>query len=70
MRRRRVVRALALLAAAGFLVLVVNAVVAERQTKPAEAGVGRILELPGGDIQVREDGRGEVDPHHPDDIII
>lgn len=56
MRRRRPVRALAALLALGLVLLVANAVLAERASKPARADVGRILELPGGDVQVREDG--------------
>ena len=47
--------------AAGALVLllaalVVNDVVSRRETKPARADIGRILRLPGGSLQVREDG--------------
>lgn len=46
---------------AGFLVvllvtLVVNHVITTRETKPAQADIGRIVKLRGGDIQVREDG--------------
>ena len=58
MRRRRIVRVLAAVAAPAILVLAVNVVIAERATKPAEAGIGRVLELAGGDLHVREDGRG------------
>ena len=46
---------LALLAVFGVL-LAVNTVVMDRETKAAEADVGRVMELPGGDLQVREDG--------------
>ncbi|MEX2023766.1 MAG: alpha/beta fold hydrolase [Thermoleophilaceae bacterium] len=43
---------LALLAVA----LAVNAFVTARETQPAEADIGRVLELPGPDLQVRERG--------------
>lgn len=36
--------------------LVANTIAMNHQTKPAEADIGRILRLPGGDLQVREDG--------------
>ena len=38
----------------GFLA--VNTWVAERQSKDAEGGIGRVVRLPGGDVHVREDG--------------
>ena len=38
------------------VLLVVNTVGADNQTKSAKADVGRILKLPGGDLQVRESG--------------
>ena len=37
-------------------VLVANTIALNHQTKPAKADIGRILRLPGGDLQVREDG--------------
>jgi pimeloyl-ACP methyl ester carboxylesterase len=36
--------------------LLINTWLVERETEPADADIGRILELPGGDVQVREDG--------------
>jgi pimeloyl-ACP methyl ester carboxylesterase len=36
--------------------LAVNTVVTDRETETARADVGRVIELPGGDLQVREDG--------------
>lgn len=53
---RRIVLLLLLLIA---VALAVNTVLTERETKAAKADVGRILELPGTDLQVRE--RGPVD---------
>ncbi len=49
-----------LIAVAAILVvlLTITTIVQERDTKPAKADIGEILELPGGDIQVREDGKG------------
>jgi pimeloyl-ACP methyl ester carboxylesterase len=38
------------------VLLAVNTIVTNAETKPAEAALGRILELPEGDIHVREDG--------------
>jgi pimeloyl-ACP methyl ester carboxylesterase len=38
------------------VLLAVNTVAMDRETKAAEADVGRVMELPGGDLQVREDG--------------
>jgi pimeloyl-ACP methyl ester carboxylesterase len=38
------------------VVLAVNAMVVDGQTKPAEADIGRVLDLPGGDLQVRDRG--------------
>lgn len=52
-RRRRTV--LVVLAAIAALLLV-NTLLVELETEPAEPDIGRILELPGGDVQVREDG--------------
>jgi pimeloyl-ACP methyl ester carboxylesterase len=50
---RKTVLLLLVVLAAG---LVVNAVLTSRHTKPAKADVGRIVELPGPDLQVRERG--------------
>jgi pimeloyl-ACP methyl ester carboxylesterase len=36
--------------------LVVNTVVTDRETEAAKADSGRVVDLPGGDLQVREDG--------------
>ncbi len=38
------------------VLLAVNTVVMDRETKAAEADAGRIIDLPGGDLQVRESG--------------
>ena len=38
------------------VVLGVNALATDAVTKPAHAGIGRILHIQGGDLQVREDG--------------
>ncbi|HEX8053618.1 MAG TPA: alpha/beta hydrolase [Thermoleophilaceae bacterium] len=62
-RRRRI--ALLVLAAVAVL-LAVNTVLVERDTDPADPDIGRILELPGGDVQVREDG----DPDDPPLILV
>ena len=44
------------------VLLAVNTIVSDRETKAAKADVGRIVDLPGGDVQVREDGpRGAPD---------
>lgn len=50
--RRLILIAVALIAIA----LAVNAVVTDRQTAQAEADAGRVLDLPGADLQVRERG--------------
>jgi pimeloyl-ACP methyl ester carboxylesterase len=50
--RRLLLIALAVLA----VLLTVNTVVTDRDTKAAKADVGRVIDLPGGDLQVREDG--------------
>jgi pimeloyl-ACP methyl ester carboxylesterase len=39
------------------VLLAVNTVLTDRETKAAKADGGRIVDLPGGDLQVREDGR-------------
>jgi pimeloyl-ACP methyl ester carboxylesterase len=46
---------LALLVVVAVL-LAVNTIVTDRQTKAAKADVGRLIDIPGGDLQVREDG--------------
>jgi len=50
--RRKALLVVGVLAA----LLALNTVLVERDTDPADADIGRILELPGGDVQVREDG--------------
>jgi pimeloyl-ACP methyl ester carboxylesterase len=45
-----------IIVAALAALLVVNTIALNHQTKPANADIGRILRLPGGDLQVREDG--------------
>jgi pimeloyl-ACP methyl ester carboxylesterase len=50
--RRLALIALAVLAVA----LIVNQLVVGGKTEPADADVGRVLDLPGGDLQVRERG--------------
>ena len=40
--------------------LAVNTVVTDRETESAHADVGRIVDLPGGDLQVREDGPADA----------
>jgi pimeloyl-ACP methyl ester carboxylesterase len=54
---RRVLLALLLVLVAA---LVVNTIVTDRETRPAKADVGRVLDLPGGDLQVREDGPADA----------
>jgi pimeloyl-ACP methyl ester carboxylesterase len=49
-------RLLLALLAVLVVLLVVNTIVTDSQTKAAKADVGRIIDLPGGDLQVREDG--------------
>jgi pimeloyl-ACP methyl ester carboxylesterase len=39
------------------LAIAVNTLVIDRQTKPAKADLGRIVDLQGGDLQVRTEGR-------------
>jgi pimeloyl-ACP methyl ester carboxylesterase len=53
---RRFPRVTAVGAAAVVALLLINTWVVERATEPAKPDIGRIVELPGGDIQVREDG--------------
>src|SRR6188474_3018319 len=49
-------RTLLALLAALVVLLAVNTVVTDRETEAAKADAGRIIDLPGGDLQVREDG--------------
>jgi pimeloyl-ACP methyl ester carboxylesterase len=42
--------------------LAVNTVVSDRETQAAEADVGRVIDLPDGDLQVREDGPADGPP--------
>lgn len=44
------------------VLLAVNTIVTDGETKPAKADGGRIVALPGGDLQVREDGRAGAAP--------
>ena len=53
---RRVFLVIAALVLVAIGALILNAVLAERDVEPARADVGRILRLPGGDMQIREDG--------------
>ena len=57
--KRRWKVALGLLGVLALLLalLLVNAFVTSRDTKPAKADVGHVLDLPGGALQVREDGK-------------
>jgi pimeloyl-ACP methyl ester carboxylesterase len=50
--RRALLGLLAVLA----VLLAVNTIVTNRDTEPARADAGRVIDLPGGDLQVREDG--------------
>ena len=63
MRKRRIaVWLLAVLVVA----LAINTVLVERETESADPDIGRILELPAGDVQIREDG----DPNDPPLILV
>lgn len=42
--------------------LAVNTVVTDRETEAAQADAGRVIDLPGGDLQVREDGPTDGSP--------
>jgi pimeloyl-ACP methyl ester carboxylesterase len=44
------------------ILLVVNTVVTDRETTPANADGGQIVDLPGGDLHVREDGSPDSPP--------
>lgn len=48
--------------AAIVVLLAVNTIVTNNETEPAKADGGRIVDLPGGDLQVREDGRAGAPP--------
>jgi pimeloyl-ACP methyl ester carboxylesterase len=50
---RRVLLALLVVLA---ILLAVNTIVTDNETKTARADIGQVIELPGGDLQVREDG--------------
>jgi pimeloyl-ACP methyl ester carboxylesterase len=52
----------AALVGAGVLALALNTLLVERATAPAKADIGRIVSLPGGDVQVRVDGRPDAPP--------
>ena len=63
MRKRRIALvAVAVIAA----LLALNTYLVERDTDPADPDIGRILKLPAGDVQVREDG----DPNKPPLVLI
>jgi len=49
-----------LLGVVGVLVVfsLINAFFVNRQTEPAKAGAGRVVEVPGGDMHVEQSGRG------------
>ena len=59
---RRFPRAAALGGAAALAVVLVAAWAVDRDIEPARPDIGRILELPDGDIHVREDGRRGAAP--------
>ena len=63
---RRFALGLTGLAVVGVAAVALNTWLVERATEPAKPDIGRILELPGGDIQVREDG----DPGAPPVVLI
>jgi pimeloyl-ACP methyl ester carboxylesterase len=56
--RRLVLAALLLLA----ILLAVNTVVTDNETKAGQADLGRVFDLPGGDLQVREEGARKGTP--------
>jgi pimeloyl-ACP methyl ester carboxylesterase len=45
-----------------LVALVVNTIVTDRETDEAQADVGRVIDLPDGDLQVREDGPRDAPP--------
>ncbi len=59
---RRFPRSAGAVAVAGVVFLAVNTVLVERATEPAKRDIGRILSLPAGDVQVREDGPRDGPP--------
>ena len=63
-RRRRRIALLAVALIAALLAL--NMLLVERDTEPANADIGRVLDLPGGDVHVREDG----EPTDPPLVLI
>jgi pimeloyl-ACP methyl ester carboxylesterase len=63
MSKRRIA-VIVLVAIAALLAL--NTYLVEQDTDPADADIGRILELPAGDVQVREDG----DPQDPPLVLV
>jgi pimeloyl-ACP methyl ester carboxylesterase len=56
--RRLLFLAIVLLA----ILLAVNTVVSDNDTKPGRADIRRVIDLPGGDLQVREDGQRDGTP--------
>lgn len=42
------------------VLLAVNTIITDRETKAAHADVGRVIDLPGGDLQVKEDGPADA----------
>lgn len=64
--RRLVGRAALAVLALVALLLVLNALLAGSEARPAQADVGRTLTLPGHDLQVREDG----DPSAPAIVLL
>jgi pimeloyl-ACP methyl ester carboxylesterase len=60
--RRRAAQALVFAVLTCALFLVLHAGVAELQDRPAVADGGRIVDLPGGDLHVREDGPRDAPP--------
>lgn len=58
-------RAVLVGAATGLLLsglLAINTIISNAETKPAAPDIGRVLDLPGGDLQVREDGPRDAPP--------
>jgi pimeloyl-ACP methyl ester carboxylesterase len=56
---RRILLSLLVVLAA---LLAANAVITDRETKSAKADIGRIVKMPGGDLQIREDGPRDGQP--------
>jgi pimeloyl-ACP methyl ester carboxylesterase len=59
---RRVWKILGIVAAVLVVLLIVNAILISHETKGASADGGRIVDLPGGDLQIREDGPATAPP--------